>query len=91
MAVNDVAKAILREVPLGRLKPILGGVGPNPNAMGDGCGGGCGGGSCGIAGALAIDPYGHSGLTNDEIHSALRDRPKLMRALMEVATTELSD
>ncbi len=67
MSTQDVAKLIAREVPVGQMKALLGRQGLHPNAMGDGCGGGCGGG------AGCMDPYGHTGLTNEQIQAALKD------------------
>lgn len=76
--IDDVARVIVREVPLGRLSSLVGTLPGRPGggtAMGDGCGGGCGGG------AGCMDPNGITGLTNQDIQNALRDQNALKAAL----------
>jgi len=69
----DVARVILKEIPLMQLSHVVGLRGAN--AMGDGCGGGCNGGnSC-------LDKFGHTGLTDHEIKAALKDTAGLNAAL----------
>ena len=69
----EVARVLLKEVPVTQLSQVIGRHGAN--AMGDGCGGGCtGGNSC-------LDKFGHTGLTDDEIKSALKDASGLRAAL----------
>lgn len=85
MSSLDVAKLIVREVPLGQMKALLNGQRLHPNAMGDGCGGGCGGG------AGCLDPNGHSGITNDQIQAALKDKVALSKAIAEQLKTRATE
>jgi hypothetical protein len=79
--VNKVATAMLREVPVHNISSLLAHAGHGGTAMGDGCGGGCGGG------AGCIDKFGHSGLTNEEIQTALKDKAGIATALKRELTT----
>jgi hypothetical protein len=83
---NEVAKAIINEVPLSQVKNFIAHAGNSSggsNAMGDGCGGGCGGG------AGCIDPNGHTGLTNAQITTALKDNGLLSAINSQIKTTTI--
>jgi hypothetical protein len=67
----EVARVILKEIPVAQLSQVIGRHGAN--AMGDGCGGGCNG--------------GHTGLTDHEIKSALKDADGLRSALKHAIGT----
>lgn len=76
---TDVARVLLKEVPLTQLSSVIGRH--SANAMGDGCGGGCNGGnSC-------LDKFGHTGLTDHDIKTALKDSAGLTTALKHAIGT----
>jgi type IV secretory pathway TrbL component len=77
---DDVARVLLKEVPLGQLKSFLQGPPQASNAMGQGCGGGAG----------CIDAAGHTGLTDAEIKAALNDPASLKAAITRDASSALT-
>jgi hypothetical protein len=74
------AKAVLREVPLSQLASYIGHLGAGPVAIGDACGNGCGSG-CGNGCARAIDIYGHTELTVNQLNAVLADKLALRKEL----------
>jgi hypothetical protein len=81
MAFEAVAKAVLREIPVGRLSKFLEQFGdPNPVANGSGCGNGCGAG-CIDGFGMTFDRFGHSGVSEADLSGAQHDVSRLKDAI----------
>ncbi|MGF1550566.1 MAG: hypothetical protein ACFBQW_08590 [Sphingomonadaceae bacterium] len=86
-ATKQVAKAILREVPVTNLRSFLADVSrfDDDTGNGNGCGGGCNiGNNC-------IDRFGHSDISRDDFRRALQQGRELQVALRDQAKKALGE